>query len=231
MITHVRGAFTYADFEVVLQSQSDLVFNSYSDITALADRGLHSDVKYYRSAVVIVAVRVPVPRGVSLPLLFLRQDYVESVVQSCNNLSGPGRPTLQNVLHRFDTAIRWEYALALVQSVVTEGRAKWPGYGMARVFPQFHSQSPSTTTPGLSCSGILLFHRLITSPEHEMATPADRRVQKTPHLVDSTIEWIFLSELPVPDEMSDVGDTQPKIPKSDVPSAVPIVEVPTVVPH
>lgn len=63
-----------------------------------------------------------------------------------------------------------------------------------------------------------------------MDKPGNRRAKETPHLAHSTIELGFLSDLPVPDSMCDVGGTPPPTLTRNVPSFVPIVEAPPVVP-
>lgn len=121
MLTHARRVFTHDDLQVIRQSRYDRVLNSYSNVHALDDQGLYCGVKYYPSAPNVVEVGTLVRRGFSITPLFIPRNYVKDTVQWIANLSLHSRATLQNRLHRFDTAVQWTYALALVQKHITEG--------------------------------------------------------------------------------------------------------------
>lgn len=101
-------------------SRFERVLSQYNDVRALAARGLNVDLGSYPGAPNIVATGAPVPAGFAVMSLFILRNYAGAAVDWRTNLEGPERAILQNRLQRFELAVLWEYAVALVRIAAAE---------------------------------------------------------------------------------------------------------------
>lgn len=103
-------------------SHYDRGFGQYSDARALTTRGLKVENNPYPSAPHVITSGGPVPSGFLVIPLFFMPIYAGVAAGWCGDQDGPGRANAENMLRRFEMAVSWEYAWALVRIRLAEVR-------------------------------------------------------------------------------------------------------------
>lgn len=113
MVNKAHDVFRYDDLQLTCHLQSERVLSHFNDIAAVSRVGLNGDIGFFPRAPKIVTTDAPVTAEFVIILLLYLWRYTSVMEEWRDELIGPGCAIFGNRLRSFDTAVIWEYDMAL----------------------------------------------------------------------------------------------------------------------